>query len=259
MTQDAQIERDLWYASVVSSEAEAEFVTFLAELRELRPFSAVVQRVLSLLGDDDFEVAEVRRLIEEDPALAARVLKVANSAAFSGVRACDSVQQAVVRLGRDTVREMLVALSALSLFQDLLGWGQQVRDHCASTAALARVLADAAGPKLPAALLAGLLHDVGKLLLLQARRFPTPAMPLAQVELLKAADGSAAIERQHLGFDHAVLGGHAARMWRLPHPIPEAVAWHHRPETVYGGGRRGAGSDGRRGAAGGSARPAPDE
>ena len=246
MAESAGIVESLWYSKGgmrrtggrSRTERDRDRDVFENQLRgigALRPFSSVVSRVIELLADPDFSVGHVRQAIEEDPALATRVLTVANSAAYASISPCASVQQAIVRLGADTVRELLISLSVMSVFRDVLGWGRHLRDHCAATGAVARLLGQAIPHGQPpgSVLLAGLMHDLGKLLLLQDDRFPPREMELEHLELLSTADGSHELERRHLGFDHAVLGGHAASMWRLPSPIPETIAWHHRQDDVY--------------------------
>lgn len=229
-----KIVEELWFtedsADAVGDAAAQSFAARVAELEGLKPFPAVAQKVLALLSDPNFRVHDVRAAIEEDPALSARVLRVANSAAFAGSNPCDTVGRAVVRLGAGTVRELVIALATMGMFVDVTGRGRVVRDHCVTTGALARVLARdlLAGPT-PGIFLAGLMHDVGKLLLMQSHEFPHAGMTAQELEDLELPDGSHVPERQHLGYDHAVLGGHAVLLWKIPFPTPQVVAWHHQP------------------------------
>lgn len=201
----------------------------LAQFEGLRPFSDVVQKLVASLANPEFQTDQVRGLVESDPGLAARIMRLANSSVYRGYQPCASIGSAITRIGASNLGNMAMAMSAMSLFRDLEGLGQKVREHCVGTAAVARELAlnfgwAAHGSQL---FLIGLLHDLGKLLLLQTgdpayadllSKDPIPARHHLEEQIL-------------LGFDHGVLGGHVLRAWNLPHPIPQAVACHHRSKS----------------------------
>ena len=227
---------ELWFGEddpyAADAKASASLAAHLAELEGLRPFPVVVQKVMACVSRPDFRTEQVRDLIEEDPALAARILRVANSVAFQTRMPCVSIQDAIVRMGARAVTDLSSGLAAMTAFSDLKGAGTAVREHCVGAAAIVRALAfrmsDAAAPAV--AFLAGLLHDIGKLLIMQTRH-------QSYAELLKDAVGTAdqihLQEREFLGYDHAVLGGHVLAKWGLPHPVPLVVAWHHQPVRAY--------------------------
>jgi len=228
---------ELWFgeddASAIDAKAAASFAAALADLEGLRPFSEVARRVLDQVADKDFEVARLQAIIEQDPALATKVLRLANSAAFRPRESCASIKQAIVVLGSRTLGEVATSLSMMSMFADMSGIGRTVRDHCASTGALVRALAllrDNAGPN---SYIVGLLHDFGKLLLLQAQ----PAIYLKiHGNQLADPDTIHLREREVLGYDHAVLGAHILRKWGLPDPVSKIVAWHHQPVRAFAAG-----------------------
>lgn len=229
------IVRDLWFtedAPDARADASARsFAAKVAELEGLKPFPAAAQRVLSLLANPDFRVQDVRVALEEDPALAGRVLRVANSATFAGSNPVDTVGRAVIRLGAGTVREIVIAMTTMGLFDDVTGRGRLVREHCVATGAIARVIGRdfVAGPTV-GLFLAGLMHDVGKLLLMQGGEFPTADLKPEELEEIDHPGGSHPAELRYLGYDHAVLGGHAVLLWKIPYPTPQVVAWHHQPD-----------------------------
>jgi len=211
--------------------AQRSLAAKLAEINGLKTFPVVAQRVLAMVSTPDFKVPEVTKVLREDPSLAAGVLRMANSPLFFGATPCASIDQAIVRLGGDVVRDVVAAVATMALFPDDHGMGKRIRDHCASSAALvsalARVLASAyVGP----AFLAGLMHDVGKMLLVESREMIYAA---EDVEDLLRPDVMHHEERALMGYDHAVLGGHVLHAWGLPEPIPLIVAWHHQPERAY--------------------------
>jgi HD-like signal output (HDOD) protein len=224
---------ELWFGEddpKASDEAAAKSLAAkLAELEGLRPFPAVVQRVMEYVRRPDFEIRQLQMMIEEDPSLSAKVLRVANSAAFAGAQPVATIRDAAVRLGARAVSDVTASVAAMALFKDVKGAGRVVRDHMVSTAVIARVLSSRQESASPSAYITGLLHDAGKLLLMQAE-------DAAYESLLGQVTGPDEIhlrERELLGFDHAVLAGHTLKQWGLPDPIPRIVAWHHQPNRAY--------------------------
>jgi putative nucleotidyltransferase with HDIG domain len=136
-------------------------------------------------------------------------------------------------LGARTLGEVAMSLSMMAMFPDISGVGRAVRDHCASTAALVRVLSLQRANAGTATYIIGLLHDFGKLLLLQAQ--PATYIKIHGHDVCEP-DTIHVHEREVLGYDHAVLGAHMLRTWGLPDPVPKVIAWHHQPTRAYAAG-----------------------
>jgi putative nucleotidyltransferase with HDIG domain len=219
----------LWLDDNLPSEGDRAAASSLAarmgEFEGLRPFPAVVQELVAYINQPDFKIDRVRQMIESDPALASRLMRVANSVAYRAYESCTSISKAIMRIGATNLAHLAMALAAMTFFKDLDDVGMKIRDHSAGTAAIARELAFRLGRNIVSSkvLLAGLLHDVGKLLLLQTGDQKYSEM-LGQ-DL--SADRAHRRERGMLGFDHAMLGGHVLARWNLPAPLPQIVARHH--------------------------------
>jgi HD-like signal output (HDOD) protein len=224
---------ELWFGEddpQATDEAAANSLAArLAELEGLRPFPAVVQRVMEYVRRPDFDGRRLQLMIEEDPSLSAKVLRVANSAAFAGSQPVASVRDAAVRLGARAISDVTASIAAMAMFQDVKGQGRTVRDHMVATAMLMRVLSSRNESAAPSAYITGLLHDVGKLLLLQTEDASYEEL----LSKVKNPDETHLREREQLGYDHAVLAGHTLKQWGLPDPIPRIVAWHHQPNRAY--------------------------
>jgi putative nucleotidyltransferase with HDIG domain len=192
----------------------------------------VVQELVAYIGRPDFKVEKVRQMIESDPALASRIMRVANSVAFRAYEPCTSVANAIVRIGTTNLAHLSMAMAAMTLFKDLGGIGMRIRDHCAGTAAVARELAFRMGRSVVSSkvLLAGLLHDIGKLLMIQTG--DRDYVALINEDL--SPNTAHKREMQWPGFDHAMLGGHVLARWNLPEPLPQIVACHHQPQSIQG-------------------------
>lgn len=229
------VREQLWFGDEeperTALEASRSMAAALARATGLKPFPAVAQRAIALLNDPDTPLRKIREALETDPALTAGVLRVANSAAYRSRHAIASVEEAVQRLGSRHVLEMVTSVAAMGLFKDAKGFGLSVRDHCARVGAMTRVLASewhqesAESP-----FLCGLLHDLGKLLLLQVSGIDYDVL---DPRVISQADEAFVHERALLGYDHAVLGGHVLDAWKLPLGVAEVIALHHQPGRAY--------------------------
>jgi len=207
---DGAIQSQFWYLDEHPTQA-----TDLAKHRlhgaillsaKIKPFPVVARQVLTLLGAEDYRTADLEGMIMKDPALSATFLRIANSALYRGLVPCESVLMACARLGRNAVREIVVGVATMDMFRDVKSRGATIRNHCAGVAAIARTLADEwhlrSGDQL---FLTGLLHDFGKLLSLQAGLESYDGIAS---DALDTADCLHVLERDRLGYDHAVLGAH---------------------------------------------------
>lgn len=210
--------------------ASESFAAELATVDGLKTFPVVAQKALQILSNPDFRVPEVTGLLKQDPSLGGGVMRMANSAFFAGSRQVNSIQQAFVRLGRRSVQEVIAAVATMDLFPDTGGIGKRFRDHCAGTAAIVQLLAREFAPKLVDGIfICGLLHDVGKMLLIESGEFDYELTDPIMFKPDRIRDE----EESLLGYDHAILGAAVLARWRLPEPIPWVVAWHHQPQKAY--------------------------
>lgn len=233
------IREDLWFGDEdpkrTMEEASRSLAAAAALVAGLKPFPIVAQRVMTLLADPDTRVVKVKKAIEQDPALTARLLRVANSALYSPSVACRSVEDAVMRLGSRTVSEIVASLAILGMFADAKhGFGAAFRNHCVGVAAVARVLGTEWRYKgVDHVFLSGLMHDIGKLLAMQVGEIRYEAL---EPRAVTTPDQVHMHERAFAGYDHAVLGAHVLERWKLPDDISKVVALHHQPGRAFSGG-----------------------
>jgi putative nucleotidyltransferase with HDIG domain len=179
--------------------------------------------------------AEVARSLSQDPALSRSVIDLANTAGFRATEPLRDVRAAVVRLGVERVRSLVLASSVFDIFpaeakpaRGVVAESRVSPDglwtHSLAAALVAEAFARAAGLPADDAFLAGLFHDVGKFLLVRvlAREY---ASVLDQVEEWGLAIGDA--EKAVLGFSHERAGAWLLSKWGLPGPVVAAVAGHH--------------------------------
>jgi putative nucleotidyltransferase with HDIG domain len=237
------IEEDLWFGGrsedVARQNAAESLAALSARVHGVRPFPVAAQRLLDVSADEHATTHEVAQVVEADPALAARLLRLVNSSAFGLRIPCKSIAHAVSLLGLKKLGELAAASTVMGMFDDDANpAADAILEHGAAVAAVARHLAPSVSLSSEEMFLAGLLHDVGKLMMLQSEED-------GYAELIEQEagrwDAVHAHEQAAYGFDHAVLAGYVLREWRLPEPLPRVVAWHHAPTKAYEvGGRIGA-------------------
>lgn len=206
----------------------------LDKLTDLPPFSPVLTRLLGTFGQANISCGALAALIEQDPVLAGSVLRLANSAHYSARSPVTSITSAINLIGIDRLRNVVTALSVSQMWKKLPsaeGWSTaDFNEHGLATAILAASLTDQIRNDFSeGAFLAGLLHDVGKLLIVMA----VPADYRQIVHLYEEEPGKRTwiqCEREVLDTDHAVLSALALEQWKVTDAIRHAVAWHHEPE-----------------------------
>jgi HD-like signal output (HDOD) protein len=214
-----------------NSDAAEEMV---ASIRDLPPMPNSVGRVLALLANLDCDMKELVDVLSCDPAIVAQVIKVSNSSLFGGRQEIGSINLAITRLGLRTIRSVVVAASTRNLFpmdssrKGLLG--RVLWEHSVQTGLAGRRVAEFTGCADPdEAFAAGVLHDIGKVILLLNK---PDEFILVQQQLEKGATESVAAERKVLGFDHCLVGDRLLDNWGMPPSLRSVARWHHQPEMA---------------------------
>jgi len=206
----------------------------ISRVTDLRPPAPSVVKLLGLLNQPNSNSAEVIRVVERDAVLSAKVLSLCNSAWFGSATPVASVPQALLRLGFAQIHRIVMAVSFGSMMNTpLVGYAiddHELWHHSLSTALIARSVLDVAERfrgDASVVFTAGLLHDIGKLVL---NTFLDPDTQTAVQALIATGEHSRLdAERSVIGCDHAEVGASLLRRWNLPENIVEAVANHHTP------------------------------
>jgi putative nucleotidyltransferase with HDIG domain len=201
------------------------------QVRDLPALPTTVIRVMQLSNDPKAGVADVARALISDQALAARVLKLANSAFYGASRRIATVSDAVVILGMRTTRNLVMASGCQELLEsEVAGYGLPrgtLLRHSLACASGAQALAKRTKYRgVEEAFVAGLLHDLGKVVMNLYGRDQ-----FLQV-LIQAASGEmtyADAEHAVFSFDHAEAGAYLLERWNLPATLIAAVRHHHAP------------------------------
>ncbi|HKT72194.1 MAG TPA: response regulator [Steroidobacteraceae bacterium] len=205
--------------------------TLVGRIRRLPTLPRIYTALQGIVQDENVTLADVAKLVSADPALAARVLQMVNSAFFRLARSISNIEQAVSYLGFQAIRNLAMSVEIFTKWPGGHCRGldlAKLQQHAQAVAAVASALT-VKTPIADDALLAGLLHDIGYWVLAQE----------CPQELHQAVERAAATgvplheaETEVLGASHAEIGAYLLGIWGLPYPVVEAVAHHHHPERV---------------------------
>lgn len=206
--------------------------TLVARLGELPSFPTVYMEIVKELDSDEPSVEKVAEIVSRDPGMMAKMLQIANSAAFGLGQEVTDMAMAVGYLGMSTVRSLALSAHIFAHSEKRSPKGispTALWDHGLKSAMLARMIlrrGQAASAEAGDAYTAATLHDIGKLLL--ACGAPEQFQHAAEMRSGEAS-GACQVEQEVFGADHAGVGAYLLGLWGLPARIVEAVAFHHVP------------------------------
>jgi HD-like signal output (HDOD) protein len=219
---------------IASGAREDQLNTIVMTTRDLPAMPQVASKVLELSSDPNTSAAQLQQVISDDQAMTARILKIANSAMYSCSRKIKTLTEAIVMLGFNSIRSLVVTSAARNLYnmksspsglKERLMW-----EHSIGCGFACRLLAESKAPALTEeAFLAGLLHDIGKLVLTQ--RLPAEFDEIVQT-VYNENRPFAATEREVLGFDHAQVGALLVNKWKFSPGLESVILHHHNPEAL---------------------------
>jgi putative nucleotidyltransferase with HDIG domain len=197
----------------------------------------VFTQVNKVLKNPMTSAYQIGSIISEDPALSAKILKLTNSSFYGIPRTITSVKQAIIILGLDVVRSLVLSASVFDTFAKNYKIDKNYLDsfwrHSLSVASMARIISRTKNfPSLleaEEAFSAGLLHDIGKLVIFS--HLPDEFVMIRTAALKDRSRQTWEIENEILGFDHSMVGEFLAQKWNLPKELTYAIRYHHCPEA----------------------------
>ena len=206
----------------------------LATVKSVPSLPAVVLKLRSYLNDPDVSFDELAKVIQFDPGLTANVLQLANSAYFGWSGTIKSVKDAITRLGTNRIFQMVLCMSVAPLVsKPIKGYDMDAGslwEHSIATAVCAEQLAAALNlPDAEEAFTAGLLHDIGKVVL--GTFVEVDDEPIREICVSDNLAFNEA-ELMVLGIDHAEVAAELLSDWQLPEEVVQAARWHHTPSKA---------------------------
>lgn len=194
-------------------------------IKSLPPFPAVACKLLSLMSNDEANFREVSELLTTDIALSGQVLRVANSALFGFRQEVKSILQALCLVGANRVRDVVVTVALKNYIgrNDAEGLRACWR-HNLATALWAEALSRWYKLDGPMSYTAGLLHDVGRIVLLML--LPTDYVSFLEESATMDTDWRT-VERELFDFDHCQIGHYLSRLWNFQPVFTDVIGHHH--------------------------------
>lgn len=202
------------------------------DLIELRPFPQAANRLITACNDENVTANQISQILGTDPALAVKLLQIANSPVYGHAGQVTSLDHATVIIGLRALKNLAISTAVGDVFAGGAPNSAHVREqlwahslHCAS---IARSLSGFTKLGFPEeAFLAGIVHDVGKL-------FFTDFRPVEYIQVLNHTNSQTIMrhEQATFGIAHTEVGQRCSRIWGLPDEISDAICFHHAPDDA---------------------------
>ena len=204
-------------------------------VRDVPPFPKVAQRVLEMVENPAVTARQLAEVIQYDQSITANVLKICNASYFGLPRKVSSLDEALVLIGHDALKDIMIASSSAQFYEGGVGAGYLLEEgelwkHSVATAIMAKLLVvhikDVDGG---VAFTAGLLHDIGKRFL---STFVAEDFKNIMGRVVRENIPFEQAEKEALGATHAEIGALVLKRWEFPPEMIMAVKQHHNPEAL---------------------------
>ena len=200
------------------------------KIKSLASLPEVCIKINELADDPNVSTNDIKKVIETDPAISAKLLQIANSSYFGHVMRVEDLNRAIMLIGTQGLRDLVWAMSSITTFSNLNADNVDMRkfwEHSLYTGLVAKILSKKCHViNQDRLFLSGLLHDIGHLALYQV-------MPEEmEVSFIRAKENQEHLiiaEKSVLGFTHPAVSYGLLKMWKLPDSICQSVAYHHQP------------------------------
>lgn len=207
--------------------------TLVEKIKKIPTIPVVAHEILSLIRDDLVAINKLEKIVENDPAISAKIMSVANSAFYGYKTSAKTLDNAIMRIGFNSVKNIALGISLLTVLgngkdQRTLDY-QRVFNHSVSVGFIAGALIREFKFDISEEIfINGILHDLGYMVL--NRYFPkTYIEVLAEFEKEKSLLDA---EENVLGFTHAEVGRWLAEKWNLPNAVADTILYHHKPSLA---------------------------
>jgi len=210
--------------------ADESLINVISKIDSLPSLPSLYKEVVEEVNSPDTSLVRVSEIISRDVGMSAKLLQLVNSAFFGLPTRASSIMRAVNLLGLEIIKTLILSLKIFSQFDEAgMKSLSNLWDHSMSTAMIARSIAtqrDLGQNQIDEAFMAGLLHDIGKLILMDK-------LPEKSMEIVDLFDSGGCqlweAEQQVLGTTHAQVGAYLMGLWGLSESMVESIAFHHCP------------------------------
>ncbi len=225
----------------ITVDSEKKIKLVVGKIHNLPTPPIVFTQVTRVINNPNTSAYEIASIISEDPALTAKVLKLTNSSFYGIPRTITNVKQAIVILGLEAIKSLVISASVFEMFSKNskldIDYLEQFWRHSLSVALMAKIICRKKRPpslqEAELAFSAALLHDIGKLIIISH-------LPREHEKIVRLLENDRGCPEYHaeneiLGFTHADIGSYLAARWNLPESICEPILNHHNSEVIIGG------------------------
>jgi len=203
------------------------------EAIEIATLPEVTMRIIEVVQDSRSTAHDLHKIVRNDPALSARVLRVVNSAFYGLPGQIGSIDRAIMLLGLNAVKNIAIAASIGKMFKSSVICddfsGKDLWTHSVAVGATNKLITSAIGLALPdEAFLTGLIHDIGLVAIMQSCADQIPKI----IELAKSGVTYSKAEEQVLGANHQEIGAALTTKWKFPRSFQYVTGQHHHPEEL---------------------------
>ncbi len=196
----------------------------LKDVESLPTLPPIVSKLNEMVADEDTTATKLGKIIEKDQVLTSKLLRMVNSSFFGFPQRISTVSNAIVLLGFNVIKTLIVTSS---IFEVMQASDVGLFEHSLGCATAAGIIAKRLQIKNPEEVsTAGLIHDLGKIVL-------RSELPEEYEEIVKITNEKGLyireVEHQRLGIGHGEIGGMLARQWNLPERLVIPIEYHHKP------------------------------
>jgi len=204
----------------------------LKEINGVPTFPENIIRLLDLCSDPDSSIEDIVTRIKTDVAIASDVIKLANSAGFITSGRMEDVGMAVMKIGLKNLKSILIASNARKIMESRYSRFEEIWEHCNRVAVYSRLIAENYKMKEVAenAFLAGLLHDLGQVILLAVDM--NAIKKIAEIVHDRNILSSAIMEEISIGISHSEIGALVSENWNFPDYLTQTIRYHHSPQNI---------------------------
>ncbi len=201
---------------------------YIESINNLPVLPEIARKIIALADSEDPDIAEISELIQKDPVITVKILKLINSGYYTLRKEVISVRQAVILLGLQQVRNLVVTMVTVNHFTEKPNARIKLIDfwnHSLGVATIAQSLGERFGYRNTGDIyLCALLHDIGKIII-------QTYYPLDLLRIIRLIDRESIpmfeAEKKVLGFTHAEIGACLTKLWMFPEMVSDAILNHH--------------------------------
>ncbi len=206
---------------------------YVEKITNLPSLPAIAHEIIALADDDLISINKLELIIENDPAISAKILSVANSVFYGFHTPVKTLHNAIMRIGFNSVKNIALGISIMTVLNDKNHLGahdyERVFNHSVAVGFIARLLSKRLKCNImDEIVISGILHDIGLLVL--SRYFPERYTDV--IDSFKQGDTLSDAEKAAFGFSHTDIGSWLAGKWSLPDTVSDTILFHHSPSQA---------------------------